>query len=667
MVTPLIKQINKNSLITFPSALEDFNVSGFSIDKRKVFHSHFALLNIPDISIPTNFENKVDFERIESVFVNGLNSGTGGVGDRIDLSESLQNFMLNYESLLTEQDWYNKSNLSTCSEKIFFKWLKEVGAIRFTDSQNSYATGNRYEEEKSLDYSSVIQYISKIGVQGKVIGKKNSFNEVYVNIPSNVGKTPKIFLKTSSDENYYESMVVAKFQDSEYINGYKPSTPTPSNGLNLMAQYNRDLGNVQYSSTDITGNNEFLNWNDYYAGLDCYLTDKNFNDPTNDLVTMTNGVSSKSFLRSRLDGIGIDFDINSYKSQDQQYIDTLEDYNTLLSTQSFDFNAILLYYTVIDETTNESSINLYGVAFVGDVVQQSAGVSKIERKQKVKSDPIIGNVGNGYGFKFNFKIDARQEDSTPIFEIDDTETSTFSMHMFSETMLSMGEIIKRYEEMQELNSFLIDKNNSYLDYINQMNISSIKEDMDSFRKLIQDNNMSDINSEQVSALYKKMDEVLANKTEVKVNIISRFQGEGGLSFNYTKDDDTMRVSNDISDYGDVEKKSLSTIIGNVNITQIKNLKKLVFFEGDSTLSEPINVIIDDTINWKKGQSVNISFDKKFVGFTKINIYTDKYKKKSLQEFGFGILEADVMGGFSFNVICIDSDSLTFVVQKTDIL
>lgn len=675
MITPLIKQINKNSLITFPSSLEDFNVSGFSIDKKKVFHSHFALLNLPDIAIPTTTENKIDFERLESVFIDGVNSGINSVGDRIDLSESLQNFMLNNEALLTEQDWYNKSALSTCSERLFFKWLKEIGAIRYENTNNSFFVGgitdkrtNRYvEETESSTYSSVIQYISKIGVQGKVVGKKNSFNEVYINIPSNVGKTPNVFLKTTVDQNYYQSMVVTKFQDSEYINGYSMTTPTPSNGLSLLAKYNKDVGNVQYSSTKMDGITVIENWNEYYAGLDCYLTDKNFDDPSNDLVTMTSGVKTKTFVRSRLDGVGIDFDISTYRSPEETYIDTLEDYNLLKSTKSFDFNTILLYYTVVDEVTGASAINLYGVAFVGDVVQQSAGVSKIDRKQKIKSDQIIGNVGNGYGFKFNFKLDARQEDTTPIFEIDQTETSTFSMHMFSETMLSMGELLKRYEESQELNNLLINRNETYMDYIRQMDFASMKKEMEELRMLIQENNLSDINSGQVDALFKKMDEVLAGKTDVKVNIVSKFIGDNGISFSYTPEDDTMRMTNNVSDYGDIESKNLSTAIGNVNLVSIKNLKKLCYFKSNSTLTEPINVIVDDTNTWKKGQSLNIVFDKSISGSTKLNIFTDKNKKISSQEFGYKVAETDVSGGNSFNIICVDSDLLTFVIQKTDIL
>lgn len=663
MTTPLIKQIDKNSLITFPSSLEDFNTYGRSVDKKKVYHSHFALLNLPDISIPTGTENKLDFERLESIFANGKNVGTNGVGDRLDLSESLQNFALNYESLLTEQDWYNKAKLSNCSERIFFKWLKEIGAIRYDQAGESYASGVRFTEEaESQDYSRLVQYISKIGSGGKITGKKNAFTEVYINIPSSVGRTPNVLFKVNNDENYYNRMVVTKPTSSEFINGYDSSSEVPSNGLPLNALYNKDIGDITYSSKDSDGS-DVANWNDYYTGLDAYLTDSVFGDVSNDTITMSDGVKEKTFVRSRLDGVELDFDIESYRSPEQLGIDTLEDINYSLSSQSFEFNAVLLYYTVYDEATKEKAINLYGVAFIGNVQSQSLGTSSIERKQKIKSDAILGNVGNGYGYRFNFKMDARQQDVNPLIEIDEFETKTFSMAEFSNTMLRMGEILARYEKSQEINTMLIEQNSIFMDYIRQMDIKSITNMFDSLRKLIVENNLSDINGKQLADTNKRINDILSGTSDINVNMITKFIGEGGIKFSYSEENDELKVINDIVDYGEAESRELSSISGNVNLVTIKALKKILKFTSQDALSNTINILIDDTVAWKKGMSVSLAFDTTINGTAPLKVYTDKGMKVAQTEYGVQILNTEVTGGDGYNIICLDSDNFKFVVQK----
>lgn len=667
MITPLIKQIDKNSLITFPSSLEDFNSYGRSTDNRKVFHSHFALLNLPDIYVPVTTENTLDFERLESVFVNGKNVGVNNIGDRLDLSESLQNFALNYEALLTEQEWYDKQDISNASERIFFKWLKEIGAIRYQYSNDQYVSGARYSEEsESEQYSRLVQYISKIGVSGKITGKKNSFSEVYINIPSNVGRTPIVLFKTVSDINYYDRMVVGKGVDVESINGYNSISPTPLNGLSINALYNVDFGNVEYTSKNSDGV-DVPNWSDYYTGLNAYLTDESFEDPSNDTVTMKYDGRTKKFLRSNLDGVQIDFDVNSYKSPEQVNIETLEDINSSFSSQSFEFNAILLYYTVIDQNTGESSINLYGVAFVGDIAQKSAGISEITRRKKIKSDVILGNVGNGYGYRFNFKMDSRQQDITPNIEIDEYETKTFSMGEFSATMLRMGEILARYEKSSEINSLLIEQNSSLMDYIRQMNLKDIRDEFTSIRKLIGENNINDINSGQIAGIYDKIDDIIRGKSDVSVSMATKFYGENGLSFTYSKEDDVMKIFNTITDYGESDYKNLSVVNGNVNMVDLKAMKKIVVFSTDMQINATTNILINDSISWKKGMSVNISFDKNIIGTSSVKVYTDKDAKVTSTEYGLLIIDHMVVGGDGFIITCMDSDSMKFAIQKTNML
>lgn len=661
MITPLIKQINRNSLITFPSSLEDFNISGQGSVNREVFFSHFALLNLPDITTTQSSNiNCLDVERFQKFFVNGRNVGADGVGDRIDISESLQNYMLNYESLLTEQSHYDKSKLETTSERIFFKWLKEIGAIRYRKSSDSVTNDIRYQEESvSANYNRVIQYISKIGAQGKVYGKKNSFNEVYVNIPSSLGMTDKVLLKSVEDTNYFSNMVVVPDVDSEFINGFD-SNDTPPNGLSTQAIYDKDVS-VEYTSEDMNGT-PVANWNDYYLGLNSYLTDGDFSEDANDLVTMKFGAKTKTFLRPKLDGVKIDFDVTSYSNEARN----IEDYNSKFSHGSYDFNCILLYYTVTDLVTRESAINLYGVAFIGDVKQTAVGVSSIERKSKVKSDNIIGNVGNGYGFRFNFKLDSRQEDINPKIEIDEFETNTFSMVQFTETMLRMNEILGRYEKLQEANDILIKKNESLLSFIEQLGVGNINDRFEEINKTIQQSQTVD--NQLIDQLYKKLNEILSGQTDVDVNIVTSFLASRGLSFQFDETNNVMRLVNEIQDYDSTNKMVLQSSIGNINNIKLESDKKYVLFDSDIAVINPVNIVLDDTINWKNGQTISIGFDKNMVASQiPLKIYTDADSKKVNVPFNYKITEDYLNSGDVINVTCIDKNDFKFIITKSTML
>jgi hypothetical protein len=112
-------------------------------------------LDIPPIQTPINGKNDIQFNTIEGSFINGLSTNTPPPeGDRTDLAESLQNYLLNLETLIIRSDSYNPSLDLNPSERIFFKWLKEIGAIRYKNADASKLSSNtlvRFEEEQDND------------------------------------------------------------------------------------------------------------------------------------------------------------------------------------------------------------------------------------------------------------------------------------------------------------------------------------------------------------------------------------------------------------------------------------------------------------------------------------------------------------------------------------
>ena len=84
-----------------------------------------------------------------------------------------QNYCLNLETLIINQDNYNSTLLKTPSERIFFKWLKELGAIRFDQASDLESTKDRFTEEASATtgpqrYNQVVKYIGDIDIVNNV-------------------------------------------------------------------------------------------------------------------------------------------------------------------------------------------------------------------------------------------------------------------------------------------------------------------------------------------------------------------------------------------------------------------------------------------------------------------------------------------------------------------
>jgi hypothetical protein len=89
-------------------------------------------LRIPQIGEPDSLatDNKIQFAAPgETPLIEGLNPD-----NNVNLAESFQNYALNLESLLLSRPAYKKNERLTVSERVFWKWLKELGAIRFQDA-----------------------------------------------------------------------------------------------------------------------------------------------------------------------------------------------------------------------------------------------------------------------------------------------------------------------------------------------------------------------------------------------------------------------------------------------------------------------------------------------------------------------------------------------------
>ena len=212
--TPLIKtpQADGGTFYTFSSSARDLSKT-LNNDNLKLVFSKFVLLNLPDFdkldpNTFSNYENYMQFDTIDGMIASG-----GLKGDpNVNFTESLQNYALNLEELIISDASYDNTLQRSVAERVFFKWLKETGAIRFREAtnleKNPGLTKPLFVEEDqqttgSKQYRKVVQYVGDIDIVNNVDKAGEAYTELYINVPTEVGGTPTILFDSISDANYH--------------------------------------------------------------------------------------------------------------------------------------------------------------------------------------------------------------------------------------------------------------------------------------------------------------------------------------------------------------------------------------------------------------------------------------------------------------------------------
>jgi hypothetical protein len=178
MATPLINalRVQGGTFYTFTSASNDISKTFTDDDARFVF-SKFALLDIPDVATPTSNQNYIVWEALgvlnspgptsypnSSVPAADINSD-----NNINLAQSFQNYVLNFEQLVLDgsnnlAQAYDMSQKWSSSERLFWKWMANINAMRFRNATAAESTvTNRFtEEDQSSFYKRVVKYIGDV-------------------------------------------------------------------------------------------------------------------------------------------------------------------------------------------------------------------------------------------------------------------------------------------------------------------------------------------------------------------------------------------------------------------------------------------------------------------------------------------------------------------------
>ena len=437
-ITPFVKRMRTQggTMYTFSSAVEDI---GLNITERnnQVKMSHFALLDIPEITRPDNLQqNRFNTYAIEGGLEYLVNSGNTLDG-RVVVAESFQNYALNLEAFLLSQTTYNPALLETVSERVFWKWMKETGAVRWVkDVSNAGYFIEEVDTDSSVGYNSIVKYVGEISAGSIRTDTFGTYNETYVLIPTSHGQT-RVYFKQNYDDNYKSGMQI--FGEVENIKGRESYAQPHPDGLSMVAQYDAAVAGTGpvagYAITYDTGSGETPGWWYTPQGFtppdeNWYITDVSnaIDTSLNFTLKYDNGGDTIEFQRSNVDALEIEYNINNLKDI---FGDSALTYDKMAIQDSvddqFEFNAVLLYYTVYNSTLDKIlATNLLGVLFLDPASGSTSGFPDMQitipTTTKYQSGP--SGFGSSYSFRINIKSDNMIDDTQAVIYDESTSSQT---------------------------------------------------------------------------------------------------------------------------------------------------------------------------------------------------------------------------------------------------
>lgn len=665
ILTPLVSKVKKNTQFVFQSAYEDWNFTFDPQSPKKFRFSKYALLNIPAIVNTNGQKNTIQFQNIEGAFLNGLSTDSPPpAADITDFSQSLQNYLLNLETLIINDENYNSNLDTTVAERVFFKWLKEIGAIRFRAAtlDESPVIERFCELDEDENYSRVVKFIGDIDMEGNSKYKSNAYKEVYIYVPTEAGATPTILFKSVQDENYAPAR--AYVGSSEYIEGRDSTSDPTSQGLTTIAFFDLDVSTgLDYNVLD----GEL--WFNYIANLgpNAYFTDEDFLSVEIDTIERTNPLNSDvvTYKRSRLDGISVEFEKQNYKFfTDNQQLSTWADFNNTPTSDSFEFNCVALYYDIYDTNGVIYATNLFGFVILNDFENISDGGARIITFDKVKPNAITYDQGIGYSLKLNLKI-GYPTNSLPVIDVSVNDYNTFSMLLFTETMQKLNLMMKNFEDVTLQNLYLKQRNDELEAYIlNSTNALSLLGEINSIKQLLTGVTPNDETQKMLITTNQKLQQILQGQTSVQVDLLLNPIGKDGIQADIDGNKLTIKSTkgayNNYVDFDNINiNPNNSTTLA--NIFKLGKLDTLISIGKNKSLSNDVWIFVDDSENnWQNLQTLKIAIDNiNFNGYQLI-FATDSKPMVANEKFGQIIARISPTKP-TYEIVCINPKLLQFKV------
>ena len=647
MATPLIRipQEQGGTMYAFSSAARDLTRAYYNPDI--VFeYSKFALLDLPVVAAPSGTSNYIQFGNLfEGGQVASGSTATSYDGTDPDdnanrhFAQTFQNYALNLENFILTDDDFDNSIYSSDSEKIFFKWLNEIGAFR-TRPANSQevSTGfsRRVEEDDSIqsgsEYSQVVKYLGNVDVTNDKNYNGDTYNEVFINVPSSVGYTPTVLFKNS---NY--NTTATSYEPTTYINGRDGQVHPDSNiGIRSLADSNEGTINIDPNSTYNYG----IEWSPVtYAAID-----------------------GDAKLNNVLD--------YSKRGGD------------------FRFNAILVYYDVYSKSNpGNRTTNLYGVILLDNFKNDPGSTGwYLPELSKYKPNEVTGLNGNAFALKLNVKFNSSLDNVG--IETNINDFTTFSMDLFFDTTSSLENAAKILAEA----SHRFNKISERLDGLENLMMTSIDQSnivnkVIELEKSIEDASLNYASAGSVLDIISKtndrLNQVISGKipTEVQYNTDVIAAGNGIVIDKSNPKKIKIQNTNNGYSLNELHIYTLTggAISGKISEslkwnpaqaditgiwTRLKRYDNLIrVYNEDEDFVRDLDIYLDDSvIPVKLGQVIKLTFKTPVdhMDSNKINIFVGKKDKWELKNT---INESDLLSNKPYiELVCVDEINKTFELE-----
>lgn len=645
MIAPLIKPIRLQggTFYTFSSASEDLGLS-LNNSQKKFKFSKFALLNIPDIKSSPLGENNIGLSNTPGAF---------SVLDQqkplnFEFAESLQNYCLNLESMITSDPAYDPTLSRTVSERVFYKWLKELGAIRFREANASEVSSNIFglrwvEEDETSYYKRVVKYIGDINIINSVRNNFNAFTEVYIYVPTSHGNTPTILFNSISDANYAPNGVFTNTPvnplANEYLNGRDAATVQPA-GLSTLAFFDSD--GFTYTVDDPTGatanyyyyspvTNSYIQegfpgfqwWFPNPIANSYFLEPASFGDSRNDRFKIESVNKLVEYTRSRLDGISLEFGTDVYAGIKGSVTD-FGTFNESASAQSFEFNTVLIYYDLYDPLNpSNSTTNLFGVLFLDNIDPLPSGGGYIPRLTKYKPNSLTGDNGNSYAYRVNLKFDLNTQDTS--IETNINNYNPFSLQLYMDALNEMNNAISiLMNNNQMVNDLSYQFSNLQNLVLSNASAQQLQDQINNLENSINSNAALYANTTNILNLiqrnYEEITNIYKNQTSVQMSYNLDLLSQGQGIFLDKSNAGNVQIVNTNQQFN-LGLKPLVSVLNDFlsNPNSYSYVNPLIDFTNylkitDGTPNNPlivdrdIVIYVNDTQkSWQKGQVLRISF------------------------------------------------------------
>lgn len=599
--TPYLKKFNTEggTLYVFPSVSRDLTKTLVSNDYEFKF-SHFACLNLPDVYsgifeegmprglyIETLMNSYYDPADLQPNLSNS--SWTNDVIQRA-ITENLQNYVMNFETAILngegDNDDYDPDILTTVSEKVFWNWMQKIGAIKFNE------TGTLEEFETYRDRT--VQYLGNIDIMNAVEINGDSFEELYIHIPSTVGASTTVY--------------------------FRPGESTD----------NKNYLNKNYSVTNGNLNPEYI--------IGRSESDENIYNPEISIKSITDIDDGGNIYKGDM-GHTIDFRDTNY---DGGY--GISNMNSK-SLEDFEFNAVLIYYDVLEKTGTPNvrriATNLYGILFLDQITDLSANDSGEEKgyfqRYPKKKETVYGN-GNSYALKIDLKIDTIGDSNCTFTQIavpvsSDSETvedwtreRIASMMMYTKALTQLQNCIDVFYEQKTEIVKLAQRVATLENLVMGIDtVASLKEDIKRLNDRCDGNSIVDTAAllSLIDANSKKLENIMHGGKDLKLQFDTDvLQPGNGIGMVKTKNkvvissEQRYSINTVYEGLGsdDIEinannriKTASDTKVCRIPLKPGENFA-VIYLEDTGESKSNLRINIDDSdYNWEVGQSLKIYF------------------------------------------------------------